>query len=690
MFSPASRPWRMAFGASLLSGLAQISLVRELSTAHTISSLALSLRLVVAVVLVGFGIGAALVPWAARASKRGTFRGLGIAVAAYLSAVLWLLLRRLEPTLTAETLAPGRLLLLGLALAPPFVGFGYVVARLTTEMQRDAAERVGAFVAVTLAGTIVALLIAHRWAAVVGVNSLLAVAALATPFVLADRSLAALALAAVVALSPTERWLEAQRESRPGWVAPVEAAAVQQVFAGWSPYQKIDLYRFGDDVLLGVHNGFWQWWVSSNLEHRHAFPGYRLLYDPAWVGGRDVVVIGAGAGMGLLHLERARPRSLTAVEIDPLVVELARGPFAPFNDHVYDRVESHAREGRSFLDATDRRYDLIVYEGASLTTAHPRVEVSAEGWLYTAEGIARALERLRPDGLGLIVFVGPDTALARIARSISANGATAAGLRLSYPSTLWTDLSAIVFGRDPARVTAVADAIVAADTSAHAVRVPLDTTNVPLLTDDRPFLYAGDRSELAPLAWLVGIGLATTLAATAAPGAHRVRLYYALIGAAFVFVQYAVFAHLRSFFGDPITTSYAALVALMLGMAIGSAAVHRLARARPGTRLALVGLAAALGITVLAAVPQSFDGPWIARVGWVVAAMLPLGTALGTFFPLGLARQPATAVPTAFLFDAIGTALGFLAFHLVALAGGITMALVVGAGLYALAWVVRA
>ncbi len=691
MPSTAFRPWRVAFGTSLLSGLAQIALVRELSAAHAVSSLALSLRLVIAVVLVAFGIGAALVPRAARASERGIFGTLGAAICLYLLAALILLLRRLEPSLAADSLAPSRLVLLGIALAPPFVGYGFVIARLTADVQRDAAERVGAFVAISLAGTIAALVVAHHYAAAIGVNGLLVIAALATPLVLRDRAWIALAVAALVAVSPAEPWLEAQRESRPGWVAPVDPAGVERVFAGWSPFQKIDLYRFEEDVLLGVHNGFWQWWVSSNLDHRYAFPGYRLLYDPAWIADRDVLVIGSGAGMGLLHLERARPRSLTAVEMDPLVLTLARGPFAAFNGHVYDRVESHAHEGRAFLDATDRRFDVIVFEGASLTTAHPRVEVSAESYLYTAEGIARALDRLRPDGIGILVFVGPESAFARIARSLAADGAASAALRLSYPSTLWTHLTAFVFGRDPARITAVADAIVAAaDSEERAVRLPIETAGVPLLTDDHPFLYAGATSELAPLAWATAIAAVLGLGMTAAPGARRLRAYYLLLGAGFVFVQYAVFARLRSLFGDPVTTSYTALILLMTGMAIGSAVVPHLRRLGGVRRIAIVALCAALGIGFLVGVPLGTgSGSWLVRAGSVGAAMLPLGMALGVFFPLGLAGRPAAAVPTAFVFDAVGTALGFLAFHLVALAGGLTAALAAGVALYGLAAVVR-
>ena len=51
---------------------------------------------------------------------------------------------------------------------------------------------------------------------------------------------------------------------------------------------------------------------------------------------------------------------------------------------------------------------------------------------------------------------------------------------------------------------------------------------------------------------------------------------------------------------------------------------------------------------------------------------------LGVFFPLGLRGQPREAVVTAYVFDALGTVVGFLLFYLVALLGGIPVALGVG------------
>jgi hypothetical protein len=61
---------------------------------------------------------------------------------------------------------------------------------------------------------------------------------------------------------------------------------------------------------------------------------------------------------------------------------------------------------------------------------------------------------------------------------------------------------------------------------------------------------------------------------------------------------------------------------------------------------------------------------------------------LGVLFPLGLRGQPREAVVTAYVFDALGTVVGFLLFYLVALLSGIPTAVGVGLVGYAAAWLI--
>ena len=100
---------------------------------------------------------------------------------------------------------------------------------------------------------------------------------------------------------------------------------------------------------------------------------------------------------------------------------------------------------------------------------------------------------------------------------------------------------------------------------------------------------------------------------------------------------------------------------------------------------------AALGsLALLFALPEGWGlCPLAQRLAYASLALLPLGVLLGVFFPLGLRGAPPSAVATAYLWDAFGTALGFHFFHAIALPLGIGSALFGGVLAYGVAWSLR-
>jgi hypothetical protein len=562
-----------------------------------------------------------------------------------------------------------------------------VITHATSLVQQRSPERIGAFIALSLVGTLAGVIVSHHYAQWIGVNSLLMLAAACALPLFVDRPKIAALVAVLVTVVPLESGLEDQRENRPDFYPPVTAENTTRVFSGWSPHQKVDLYTFRNEILLGCYNGFWQWWSAARTDHPNAFPGYDLLYDEAWMKGSDVLVIGSGAGMGVLHLEESGPRSITAVELDPLVVELAQGRFAEFNDHIYDRVDVYAMDGRSYLEATDREFDIIIYEGSFLTAAHPKVAVSVENYLYTQEGMGAALSRLRPDGLGIVLFAGPNRAFDRVRAAIESHGVPVVALQLSYEGTLWRDLPVLLFGRDAALVERAYESVLegGGGQKAGAYRLPVKTKDP--ITDARPFLYAGGEGELQPLAWLAGLGAAASLLCFATPGRRRLRAYYFFIGVAFMLVQYGAVSLFRSFFGDPVSTAYAVVLLMLGGMAIGSARLPTFLDWPKEKRGRAAALAVLISCVALWWLPLDLAfQPAVIRMGVAALVVLPGALLLGIFFPLGLRGQPPEAVSTAYVFDALGTVVGFLLFYLLALGGGIPLALGAGGLAYLVAW----
>jgi SAM-dependent methyltransferase len=522
------------------------------------------------------------------------------------------------------------------------------------------------------------------------VNTLLLAAAVTTLPALLERYRLVLALAGLLAVLPAERLLESLRVRRPNWVEPVSDSNTALVYSGWSPYQKIDLYRFQETILLGCYNGFWQWWASADTRHPHSFPGYDLLYAPEWTRGRKVLVIGSGAGMGLLHLENANPASVVAVELDPAVVELSRTRFASFNDSIYNRVPVFAMEGRSYLDSTDESFDLIVYEGSFLTSTHPYLPVSAENYLYTREGLRRALARLEPDGVALVFYAGPRAVFNRIREQLQALGAPVECLLLAYGNSLWPDLPVLIFGHDATRVRAVSDAVLRNAVSVGSGQ-PLapQPTGQPAVTDLRPFLSPVPSELRRSFAWAILATVVALVLGLLLPTRRRLRLYFYCIGAGLMLIQYGLMSWFRSFFGDPVSTSYTVVLLLLVGIAAGSASLERLLRSSRRRRSVSVGIALVTSTLVLAFLPHSLGlSSWLFRCAIAAMALLPLGWVLGIFFPLGLRREPEEAVPGAYLFDALGSVAGFFVFYWVALWGGILATLGLGFLTYVVATLV--
>jgi spermidine synthase len=109
----------------------------------------------------------------------------------------------------------------------------------------------------------------------------------------------------------------------------------------------------------------------------------------------EVALIGLGGGF-TLKAAASLPdvRTLTQVEIDPLVVEAARLHFGAFNNRVLEdpRVTLVIDDGRNYIDRPGRGFDVIISEP-------PNIWVSGVSGLFTEEFYKAAAAKLKPGGL---------------------------------------------------------------------------------------------------------------------------------------------------------------------------------------------------------------------------------------------------------------------------------------------------
>ena len=129
----------------------------------------------------------------------------------------------------------------------------------------------------------------------------------------------------------------------------------------------------------------------------------------------STLVIGSGGGEDVLVSLAGGSRNVTAVEINPLIIEAAKR-FGPAAGNLYDRdqVELVIDEGRRYLSGTDSRFDLIMIKLVDSWAAQLAGGYAlSENYLYTVEAFKQYFEHLNKDH-GMLVMIRWNIELPRL------------------------------------------------------------------------------------------------------------------------------------------------------------------------------------------------------------------------------------------------------------------------------------
>lgn len=164
----------------------------------------------------------------------------------------------------------------------------------------------------------------------------------------------------------------------------------------WSPYYRIDYLPATKQIwvnLLGHQ------FMVGNAE---PYPAYALPHllqrDSGGAPFREVLIIGAGSGNDVSRALEWGASHIDAVEIDPAIQRLGHTyhPSQPYQD---PRVTVHLDDGRNFLRATSKQYDLIIYalvDSLVLHSSHSNIRL--ESYLFTKQAFQDVHKRLKPGG----------------------------------------------------------------------------------------------------------------------------------------------------------------------------------------------------------------------------------------------------------------------------------------------------
>ncbi len=387
--------------------------------------------LVISTALLGFGAsGVVLALWTElreRASLDRALAALSLAFGCVTIASFWAMQR--IPFDPFSKLADGRRQILYmplyyLALAAPFFCSGLAIALLLTRGAREVNRLYAADLLGAGAGCAA---VAVLMPALGGSGSVVVAGALgfSTAMVFGVAGARRLALAGgVLALAALALALDADR------ALPIAIAASKQhpllpkpprpapLFTAWNAISRIDVYELpampregwptsglgividGGTAATGMGN------LSGGVRNFLARDDY---HPPglAYVGKEHpkVLILGSGAGREVLEALYFGARSITAVEINPIINDIVSRRMPEFFGGLFAQPEVRlvTDEGRSFVRRSSETYDAIIsIQTMSNAAIASGALALAESYMYTREAMEDYLDHLTPDGVLLI------------------------------------------------------------------------------------------------------------------------------------------------------------------------------------------------------------------------------------------------------------------------------------------------
>ncbi len=356
----------------------------------------------------------------------------------------------------------------------------------------------------------------------------------------------------------------------------------------WSPYSKLSLESVQDGTLI----------YSNSIPHQRMFsaddelarsPQYRLPYERLVDGPvGDVLIIGAGSGSDVSIALEHGASSVTAVEIDPRLLQLGRTmhPDRPYDD---PRVRTVVDDGRAFLERTDQTFDLILFAlPDSLTLVNGGGGVRLESYLFTSEALEAAKARLNDGGgFAMYNYYREDWLVDRLAAT-----------------------SRQVFGHEPCvdRIGGpIGEAVLATSSSSANQMCGSErqsiTADAPTpVTDDAPFVYVQNKS--IPAFYLIAIAaiilLSTALVRLFSGGRLAFSPYRDLffMGAAFLLLETKSVTTFALLFGTTWLVNAIVFAGILLTVLLAVEITARVRTPRLPVVYSLLGVALAVAYLV--------------------------------------------------------------------------------------------
>jgi spermidine synthase len=273
----------------------------------------------------------------------------------------------------------------------------------------------------------------------------------------------------------------------------------------WSPYQKLTVapVRQGSDLISYklTTNGNWYQqilnlspsFVTSHPEYFKREPvewnAYNLPYH-FYKEPPSVLVLGAGTGNDVAGALRNGAGHVTAVEIDPLILNLGKTlhPEKPYDS---PRVKTVLDDARSYVETTNDHFDMVVFSLLdSHTTSSHYSNIRIDNYVYTVEALKATKRLLNPDGIMVVKFQVDTPWIAGRLNDLLQTVFSQAPLEVQADTSAFVSFAAtgrfFICGSQVRIDHALADPSLASYVQSHQ-NFPL--AKASLTTDDWPYFY---------------------------------------------------------------------------------------------------------------------------------------------------------------------------------------------------------
>lgn len=332
----------------------------------------------------------------------------------------------------------------------------------------------------------------------------------------------------------------------------------------WSPYQKLHWAETRDQgelvaYQLMTNDSWYQYVVNLSNNFIESHPRLSDGVPPQWIAYNmpyhfysnppKVLVLGSGMGNDVAAALRNGAGQVTAVEIDPMILDLGKRLHFehPYSD---PRVTIVNDDARSYMQNSHDRFDLITFSLLdSHTTSSHYSNIRIDNYVYTREALTAAKRMLTPDGVMVVKFLVGKPFIAGRLKSTLTDVFGAVPVQFGVDQTFNGQSGTFFVSGSASRIaSAVAEPGLKHHIETHA-NIPLEPA--PITTDDWPFFYQhapGVPSSVILISLMLVVVCWQLMKRTAVP-VTEIGWPFFFLGAGFMLMESQIVSRMALLFG---------------------------------------------------------------------------------------------------------------------------------------------